>query len=408
MNKNAIDDISAIINEKLEKIYDTAVTMANIRLLNYYEDTPSNWKRKQVSDIAVLKREVSNLVKKEIKPLFSSMDRALLLLGAVASGTFKGMDDLDAKEIKLEMVKDFDKKIQKVKKQVAKDLNRLPNLVGKMQNDNINKIKVSIGKDPRITTLYDGILKQTQMGIDNSPKIRYKDGRDMQFNNYMNMNVRTTFQQVGNSMQEQAGREAGLIFWICSSHGDCAHDHADYQGKIYVDEHWQDYIDEKDYDRVKRFIVGNNIQLKQSVENDEPYLCTRPNCRHYFMPLSIDEVIDEPREKLLKDRGMIKGSYDSEKYQNLQRQRHEERQIRKYKQRLEQDELSAKKLPKGEERDALEKRILKDKKLVKSHQANVRTLIKEHPYLDRDYDRENPRIVVNDLGVRFDVKYKEK
>ena len=69
MNKDSIDDISAIINEKLEKIYDTAITMANLMLLNYYEDNPNNWKRKQVSDIGLLKREVSNLVKKEVKPL---------------------------------------------------------------------------------------------------------------------------------------------------------------------------------------------------------------------------------------------------------------------------------------------------------------------------------------------------
>ena len=408
MNKDSIDDISAIINEKLDKIYDTAITMANLRLLNYYEDNPNNWKKKQISDIAVLKREVSNLVKKEIKPLFSSIDRALLLLGAVASGTFKGMDDLNAKEIKLEMVKDFDKKIQKVKKQVATDLNKLPNLVGKMQNNNINKIKVSIGKDPRITTLYDGILRQTQMGIENSPKIRYSNGRDMQFNSYMNMNVRTTFQQVANEMQEEAGKEAGLIFWLCSSHGDCANDHADYQGKIYVDEDWESMVGQKDFDKVYDYIRANGVKTKQEIENDEPYLCTRPNCRHYFMPLSIEEVLGSTTKELLKDKNMIKGTYDSEKYQALQKQRYEEREIRKYKQRQEQNELALKKLPNGEEKEKMQKQIMKDKKLVKNHQSKVRTLVKEKPYLDRDYDRENPRIVVNDLGVRFNLKYKEK
>ena len=408
MNKDSIDDISAIINEKLEKIYDTAITMANLRLLNYYEDNPNNWKRKQVSDIAMLKREVSNLVKKEVKPLFSSIDRALLLLGAVASGTFKGMDDLDAKEIKVDMVKGFEKQVSKFKKQVAKDLNKLPNLIGKMQNDNINKIKSSIGQDPRIKTLYDGILRQTQYGVENAPKIVYKDTREMAFTSYMNMNVRTTFQQVGNEMQEEAGRDAGLIFWICSSHGDCANDHADYQGKIYVDEDWSSMVQQKDFDRVYNYISSNRIETKQDVENGFPYLCTRPNCRHYFMPLSIDEVLGNKPNELLKEKNMIKGKYDSEKYQSLQTQRYEERQIRKYKQRQEQNELALKKMPKGEERDKLEKQILRDKQLVRNHQAKVRTLVKEKPYLDRDYDRENPRIVVNDLGVRFNLKYKEK
>lgn len=408
MNKDSIDDISALIQEKVDKIYDTALTMANLRLLNYYKEEPKKWKTKQLSEVSALKREVSSLVKKEIQPLFSTIDKAFLLLGAVAGGTFKGMEDIDAKEVKVNITKGFNKKIGKFKKQVAKDLNKLPEMIVRVQRNNINKVGMSLADDPRIKTLYDGIVKWTELGIENAPKIRYKDGRDMSFPNYMDMNVRTTIQQVGNAMQEEAGRDAGLIFWICSTHGDCANDHASYQGMIYVDALWEDMVAPEDYDRVAKYIALNQIKTKQEIENNDPYLCTRPNCRHYFMPLSIDEVITEPRGKLLKDRGMIKGNYDSEKYQNLQKQRYEERNIRKYKQRLEQNELALKKLPKGDEKDKMEKLIMKDKQLVKNHQAKVRTLIKENPYLDRDYDKENPRIVRNDLGVRFNLKYKEK
>ena len=67
MNKNTIDDISAINNEKLNMIYDTAITKANLKLLNNYKDDPKKWKAKQLSDVSNLKREVSNLVKKEFK-----------------------------------------------------------------------------------------------------------------------------------------------------------------------------------------------------------------------------------------------------------------------------------------------------------------------------------------------------
>ena len=408
MNKNSIDDISAIINEKLNMIYDTAITKANLKLLNNYKDDPKKWKAKQLSDVSNLKREVSNLVKKEVKPLFSTIDRAFLLLVAVSSGTFKGMDDINAKEIKVDMLDDFQKQVNKFKKQVAKDLNRLPNMIGKMQVENVYTISRSLGKDPRIKTLYDGILKQTEQGIENSPKVVYSNNRQVSFTSYMDMNVRTTLQQVGNEMQEQAGRNAGLIFWICSSHGDCANDHADFQGKVYIDEDWASMVGQKDYDRVYDYIIANRIQTKQDIENEEPYLCTRPNCRHYFMPVSIEEVLGNSTKELLKDKHMIKGSYDSEKYQNLQRQRYEERNIRKYKQRLEQNELALKKMPVGEEKDKLEKLIQKDKRLVREHQGKVRTLVKQNPYLDRDYDRENPRIVPSDLGVRFNLKYKEK
>ena len=220
--------------------------------------------------------------------------------------------------------------------------------------------------------------------------------------------MRTTMQHIVNEMQEEAGKDAGLIFWICSSHGDSEPIHAEFQGLIYVDEKWEDMIDKADYDRVNNYIISNDIKTKQEVENGFPYLCTRPNCRHYFMPLSIEEVLGNSTDKLLKDKNMVKGEYDSQKYQDLQKQRYEERTIRKYKQRQEQNELALKKMPNGEEKDKLEKQLMRDKQLVKNHQAKVRTLVKEKPYLDRDYDRENPRIVKRDLGVRFNLKYKEK
>ena len=421
MNKDSIDDISAIINEKINEIYATAVTKANLRLLNYYKEEPSKWSKKQLNDINTLKREVSNLVKKEVKPLFSTIERSFLLATAIASGTFRGIDDLNAKEIKVEMNKGFEKQLNKLKKQVAKDINKIPTAIGNMQRNNIYKIKTSVGKDPRLQTLYDGILKQTELGMENAPKVTYNDGRferfedgkhihgrQVSFTSYMDMNVRTTMQHIVNEMQEEAGKDAGLIFWICSSHGDSEPIHAEFQGLIYVDEKWEDMIDKADYDRVNNYIISNDIKTKQEVENGFPYLCTRPNCRHYFMPLSIEEVLGNSTDKLLKDKNMVKGEYDSQKYQDLQKQRYEERTIRKYKQRQEQNELALKKMPNGEEKDKLEKQLMRDKQLVKNHQAKVRTLVKEKPYLDRDYDRENPRIVKRDLGVRFNLKYKEK
>lgn len=405
MNKNTIDDISEIIQEKLDDIYNTAIAMANLSLLRHYKDDVNTWKKRQIKEIPQLKQEVATLIRREIKPLYVAIERAVLLSYKVADGTFNDID-INEKKIEVRANKMAEKQINALKLNVSKTLNKLPNSIGKAQLGNINQIVNKMPKSMKdtkaIDTLYQGIVKQTQQGM--PLKISYKDGKQMGFREYMDMNVRTTFQKQAGDFQLQAGKDAGIIFYLCSYHDSCANDHVDFQGKIYVDEDWGSIVNHDLFDKVEDYISQHKIETIQSVRDGSPWLTTRPNCRHYFLPMNTEEVLGTSVKQMLKDNDMEKGTYDKQNYIDLQKQRYNERQIRQYKNRLEQNEIAYKNTP-VEQRGALEKAINNDKALIRKWQSTQRELINSNKTLDREYDRENPKILVNDLGYRYDVKY---
>ena len=76
-------------------------------------------------------------------------------------------------------------------------------------------------------------------------------------------------------------KSSDAIFYLASSHNDCAEDHKPYQGKIYVDEKYK-----KDYPQFKtiQWVMGSPV-----------YFVTRPYCRHYFV-----KITEEDAKKSLK------------------------------------------------------------------------------------------------------------
>lgn len=87
-----------------------------------------------------------------------------------------------------------------------------------------------------------------------------------------------------------------VVFFMCSKHFKPAKDHKDYQGKIYVDRYWRMKVNGKAYNDVKNYIEDNNIMTIQKVQGDPVYLTTRPYCRHYFIPLFTEDVLDGDTE----------------------------------------------------------------------------------------------------------------
>lgn len=314
MDKDTINDIAEVISAKIEQIYNTAVTMANLRLLNHYKDNAKEWAKKQRNEISALKRDVSNLVKKEIKPLFNAIDRALVLAYAYSRSNSQNLALSDEElanirlEIKTQKNENFDRQLKALQKESVQLLNKLPSSIEQMQRKNIIQIgsRYSISKEPKVNELYQGIVKQTQLGIENSPTITYKNKRQMPFTSYADMRNRTMLQEFTNKAQTEAGRNAGLVFWLVSSFGDSAKDHVDYQGKIYIDRDWESMVDEETREKIQNYINANGTMIKQDVEEGEPYLTTRPNCRHRWMPMSTEEVLGGTSiDKLLKDNNML-------------------------------------------------------------------------------------------------------
>ena len=107
-------------------------------------------------------------------------------------------------------------------------------------------------------------------------------------------------------------------------------------------------------------------------------------------------------EDILKDEKLEKGGdYKDGNYDKTQEQRYNERTIRKYKLR---EEANAKLYDTTKDPNFL-KRAEQDGALVRSWQSRNRELIKDNPdLLKRDYDRENIRVITQDLGVRYDIR----
>lgn len=79
-------------------------------------------------------------------------------------------------------------------------------------------------------------------------------------------------------------RKLGNVFYIASSHEDCAEDHKDFQGKVYVDR----YCGDKE---ALQYAREHNIRTIQWVLKKPVWLVTRPNCRHYMVGTTKDKII---------------------------------------------------------------------------------------------------------------------
>lgn len=416
MDKDTINDIAELISAKMEQIYNTAVTMANLRLLNHYKDKPTEWAKKQRNEIGALKRDINMLVKKEVKPLFSTIEKALLLAYALTRSNSRNLALNDEElanirqELKEQKNENFDRQLKELQKETVKTLNKLPNTIEQMQRKNIIQVgsKYSIMKEPDVSKFYNQIVEQGKNGLQNAPPIVYKNGRKMPLISYADMKNRTMLQEYTNKAQTEAGRNAGLIFWLVSSFGDSAKDHVEFQGRIYLDRDWESMVDEETRRQVQDYISANGTMVKQDVEEGEPYLTTRPNCRHRWMPMNTEEVLGgKSTNTMLKENDMLlNGKYEQDKANARDKLRYEERQIRKYKLQAEETNIRIDKTPVGELREKEKKNLQDIKSKISLHQRKARELVKDNStFLEREYTRENPRLIKSDLGYKYYSKY---
>ena len=160
-----------------------------------------------------------------------------------------------------------------------------------------------------------------------------------------------------------------IVFYLTSEHLDSALDHKDYQGKIYIDEKRERLItDEFLKEMIKDYIKKNDIKTFQWVIGRPVWFITRPNCRHWFRQITIEQAFSEQIEKLLRDYDMFspighrrwvqtlphstkKSRYKIENVKNI---------IEQYKERLKTHEAMYREAPCEELKGA----IVKDKLLI--------------------------------------------
>ena len=97
---------------------------------------------------------------------------------------------------------------------------------------------------------------------------------------------------INNTINQSRSYQVPQIFYLASSHGDCAIDHKNFQGKIYVDEKWESIIKEDELKKeIKKYINLHNVKTLQWVMDEPVWFITRPNCRHYIKPIPTEQVL---------------------------------------------------------------------------------------------------------------------
>ena len=104
---------------------------------------------------------------------------------------------------------------------------------------------------------------------------------------------------INNTIIYNRSRSNPVIFYLASKHLDCAADHKDWQGKVYVDEKWKKLVKDANLkERVARYIEQNNIKTFQWVLGKPVWFITRPNCRHFFRGIDTLTMLSNSADSL--------------------------------------------------------------------------------------------------------------
>ena len=256
--------------------------------------------------------------------------------------------------------------------------------------------------------LKEQLQKHIDSGIDVG--VIYKDGKNYQFDTYWEMKARTDIQNDIGSNMVKTGQENGVIFYIAAYFGDCAKDHVEYQGKIYVDKNWESNAPKDRLEEIRSYINSHDVKTVQEVMEPPARFTTRPNCRHYFQYIDIDSVLgaknNDDVNKLRTERNLnFNGKYKPEKYEALQKQRLNERKIRAEKREIQKQEQLLHLYPGDKE---IQSKIKIGEANVKNIQAEQRSLIKQYDNLERRYDRESTKNRVDFQGGNTPQDFKFK
>lgn len=369
-----MDDKTLDIFEAMNELYDTAqnnlILIANKQLFKNLKN--SNWRDIQLSHKSI--KELNNLLNEKGKELLENMQKSTLNAFKVAG-------------------------VKPDKTLIATNKKAMGVVIGSARQyykSQVNKIwRLNKADD-----LYEEILKNSKTGFENGLSIT-QSGRRYEYKAYMEMKVRTTISNQIMNQQRELNLTTQNIFFIVNSFGDCADDHKNLQGKIYYDERFKTFDIPKEIKEQASTLINRKklMSMKEAIE--EPYwLTTRPNCRHRFVPITLKQALGDSNA-LLDKLKLKRGTYKDQNYQDSQQLRYIERTIRKHKVTLNYYE----EIYKTGQNSKVLPYIDNYKKLIKKWQKEARLLVKsanERGYkLERDYERETRKVIVQDLGVKY-------
>lgn len=341
--KDSIDVINDVLKQLFDETYTTSRLFLNSELTRFNRESASNWYRHQLANQTRIRKKLEFIYRQQQEKINKVQVRAKELVGFNVTSKFN--------------IKNI---VPLMTKQYKKDISYIYNASRRASVDELKK------------AIYHYTSTQAT-----PPKIAYRtesgSTRQVGWSSYMEMNVRTTLNN--NLVDDKISTSDGMndVFYTFDHFSDCAPDHIDYQDLVYYGENIN-YSEE-----AQKYIDENNLMSYESVVNGEPYMERRPNCRHQAKRIPFSMLSDGTYKQKTINRGRD--------YEAVQQQRYNERQIRKYKERLANDKIN------GVDTHH-------NQALVTKWQKEQRELVKKED-LHRDYRREKVGYLIQDLGVKY-------
>lgn len=388
--KDGLDDLVNPITESIEEFQNTLTLKSHEHLYKYIKS--DNWLAKQIASQKDLQKSLIGIANAEAKKINRNYEEAFRL--ALKSGNEP-------------ISKGAIERLNKIKTDNAKMMLALTNQVYQSHQKWVNEIglkaneKREIGKMEKSNSLFNQITDVlNSKKVEDEVKVVYKGGREVSFKTYMEMNVRTTMNQEIGKQQMEAAETLGVVFWLCNSFEDCRTQHIEFQGKVYYDERYVNYgFDAETIKQIEDAIDSREMMSRQEVENNDPFLSNCPNCRHEFMAIPIEDVIDKSDKELLEENGLNIDKATEQKYQLSQEQRLYERKIREYRLKVQKNKMELSKASYGIDTESVKKNLAHNQMMLDRYYGNIRGLVRKHSFLERDYKRESARVLRSDLGA---------
>lgn len=107
---------------------------------------------------------------------------------------------------------------------------------------------------------------------------------------------RTADTYIGSQLKLQRGREEPVVFYLVSAHQHPQPAHEPLQGTVLIDRFWNMATDGDE--RIAGYLKTHKTHTVQWAMGAPHYLISRPNCRHYLIPLKTGEVVSSSLKQI--------------------------------------------------------------------------------------------------------------
>lgn len=392
MNEKIID-ISRLISEFIRDVEVKLDTILLKQYQKYKMSLPETWFSKQMMDLPLITKKVLEEARQGRREAVQVVRKGMYLAYAF---------ERDPKLFEKKIDEFNQSKIITLPRQIIREVDVATvfalgaiSLIGQRKLGAYKKTvsvmyQKSIVTTEPAKTLLEEIMRRTTKVVGDE---RYLVGLDggSGVRKSLELGVRKSLQDI----TQLSFETSAFVFVLCSEHGDCAPDHKDWQGKLYFNENWRQFVASPNLARqIDGVINQRKMRSYQWVKGEPVKMWVRWNCRHKLRNIPIEDVIGKSTDEILQENKFsTKGEYQAKKYRELQNQRQMERNVRKYDERLKVMEGAGNPNPDDFQRNKMLK--------TRWRKELIKLVKKNNVFLFRARDREKARKLMFDFGVKY-------